>query len=86
MSSKDESIFSKEALLSTKPGKEIIKQALFKSKGYQLFDKYKKEKEEEFQNFVKRFTEDLLREIKSDPSPNSTQQKFAEEIGSHDIV
>ena len=86
MSSKDESIFSKEALLGTKPGKEIIKQALFKSKGYQQFDKYKKETEEEFQNFVKRFTEDLLREIKSDPSPNSTQQKFAEEIGLHDII
>ena len=36
MSSKDESIFSKEALLSTKPGKDIVKQALFKSKGYKL--------------------------------------------------
>ncbi len=86
MSSKDQSIFSKEALLSTKPGKEIVKQSLLKSKGYKQFDKYKKEAEEESQNFVKRFTDDLLKEIKSDLSPNTTQQKFAEEIGSHDMI
>ena len=86
MSGKDESIFSKDALLGTKPGKEIVKQALFKSKGYRQFDKYKKEAEEEFSNFVKRFTDDLLKEIKSDSSPNATQQKFAEEIGSNEII
>lgn len=86
MSSKDESIFSKEALLSTKPGKEIVKQGLFKSKGYRQFDKYKKEAEREFPNFVKRFTTDLLREIKLDTSPNSTQEEFAHEIGTNEIV
>ena len=86
MSGKDESVFSKDALLSTKAGKEIEKQALFKSKGYRQFDKYKKEAEEEFSNFVKRFTDDLLKEIKSDSSPNTTQQKFAEEIGSKEII
>jgi hypothetical protein len=86
VSSKDESIFSKDALLSTKPGKEIVKQALFKSKGYRQFDKYKKEAEEEFVNFVKRFTEDLLKEIRSDSSPYITQQKFAEEIGSNELM
>lgn len=86
MSGKDESVFSKDALLSTKPGKEIVKQALFKSKGYKQFDKYKKQTEEEFSNFIKRFTDDLLKEIKSDSSPDVTQQKFAEEIGSQDII
>lgn len=86
MSSKDESIFSKEALLSTKPGKDIVKQALFKSKGYKLFDKYKKGAEEEFPRFTKRFTEDLLREIKSDSNPYETQEKFAAEIGSNEII
>lgn len=86
MSSKDESIFSKEALLSTKPGKDIVKQALFKSKGYRLFDKYKKEAESEFSKFTKRFTEDLLNEIKSDPDPFATQEKFAKEIGSNEII
>lgn len=86
VSSKDESIFSKEALLSTKPGKDIVKQALFKSKGYRLFDKYKKEAEEEFPKFTKRFTEDLLNEIKSDPNPFETQEKFAKEVGSTEII
>lgn len=86
VSSKDDSIFSKEALLSTKPGKDIVKQALFKSKGYRLFDKYKKEAEEEFPKFTKRFTEDLLNEIKSDPNPFETQEKFAKEVGSTEII
>ncbi len=86
VSSKDESVFSKEALMSTKPGKDIVKQALFKSKGYKQFDKYKKEAEEEFPKFTKRFTEDLLREIKSDNNPSETQDKFATEVGSNEIV
>ena len=86
MSSKDESIFSKEALLSTKPGKDIVKQALFKSKGYRQFDKYKKGAEEEFPKFAKRFAEDLLKEIKSDPNPSDTQEKFAVEVGSKQIT
>jgi hypothetical protein len=86
VSSKDESIFSKDALLSTKPGKDIVKQALFKSKGYRLFDKYKKEAEDEFPKFTKRFAEDLLREIKSDPNPFETQEKFAKEVGSTEII
>ena len=43
MSGKDQSVISKEALMSTKPGKQIMKQALFKSKGYKLFNKYKKQ-------------------------------------------
>lgn len=86
MSSKDESIFSKESLLSTKAGKDIVKQALFKSKGYRQFDKYKKEAEEGLPQFTKRFAEDLLREIKSDGSPNDTQQEFASEVGSSEII
>ena len=86
MSSKDESIFSKEALMSTKPGKDIVKQALFKSKGYRQFDKYKKEAEEELAKFTKRFADDLYRQIKSDNTPYETQEKFASEIGSNEIV
>ena len=86
MSGKDQSVVSKEALLSTKPGKQIIKQGLFKSKGYKLFNKYKEEAEKEFPNFAERFTDDLLRAIKSDTSPNSTQQEFAKEVGSSEII
>lgn len=86
MSSKDQSVISKEALMSTKPGKQIMKQALFKSKGYKLFNHYKEETEKEFPNFAERFAQDLFKEIKSDPSPNSTQQAFGDEIGSNEII
>ena len=86
MSGKDQSVVSKEALMSTKPGKQIIKQGLFKSKGFKLFNKYKEEAENEFPNFAERFTQGLLNEIKSDSDPNSTQQAFGDEVGSTEII
>jgi len=86
VSGKDQSVISKEALMSTKPGKQIMKQALFKKKGYKLFNHYKEETEKEFPNFAERFAQDLYREIKSDPSPNSTQQAFGDEVGSNEII
>ena len=86
VSGKDQSVVSKEALMSTKPGKQIMKQGLFKSKGFKLFNKYKEEAENEFPNFAARFTEGLLHEIKSDPNPNSTQQAFGDEVGSTEII
>ncbi len=86
MSGKDLSVVSKEALMSTKPGKQILKQGLFKSKGFKLFNQYKEEAEKEFPRFAERFTKDLLSEIKSDKSPNSTQQEFAQEVGSSEII
>ncbi|KAG2473273.1 MAG: hypothetical protein NPMRTH4_1470006 [Nitrosopumilales archaeon] len=86
MSGKDQSVVSKEALMSTKPGKQILKQGLFKKKGYKLFNKYKEETETEFPNFAKRFAADLLKQIKEDSSPNSTQQAFGEEVGSSEII
>ena len=86
MSGKDQSVVSKEALMSTKPGKQIMKQALFKSKGYKLFNKYKDETEKEFPNFAERFAQDLFKEIKYDSSPNSTQQSFGDEVGSNEII
>ena len=86
MSGKDQSVVSKESLMSTKPGKQIMKQGLFKSKGYKLFTQYKEEAENEFPNFADRFTRSLLHEIKSDNSPNSTQQSFGNEVGSSEII
>lgn len=86
MSGKDQSVVSKEALMSTKPGKQIIKQGLFKSKGFKLFNKYKEETEKEFPNFTERFARDLHNEIQSDTSANSTQQAFADEVGSTEII
>ena len=86
MSGKDQSVVSKEALMSTKPGKQILKQGLFKSKGFKLFNKYKEETENEFPNFAERFAQGLLNEIKNDTNPNSTQQAFADEVGSTEII
>ena len=86
VSGKDQSVVSKEALMSTKSGKQIIKQGLFKSKGYKLFKKYKEETENEFPNFTDRFVQGLLNEIKSDTNPNETQQAFGNEVGSTEII
>jgi len=86
VSGKDQSVISKESLMSTKPGKQIIKQALFKSKGYKLFNKYKEETENQFPNFAERFAKGLLDEIKSDSNPNATQQAFGDEVGSTEII
>ena len=86
MSGKDESVTSKNSLMGTKSGKKIIKQALFKSKGYKQFNQYKEEYETNFPIFAKRFTNDLLQQIKADSSPNVTQQKFGEEVGSTEII
>lgn len=86
VSGKDQSVVSKESLMSTKPGKQIMKQALFKSKGYKLFNKYKEDTENEFPNFAERFAQGLFNEIKSDTDPNSTQQAFGNEVGSTEII
>ncbi len=72
--------------MSTKSGKQIIKQGLFKSKGFKLFNQYKEEAESEFPKFAQRFTDDLLREIKNDSSPESTQKVFAQEVGSEELT
>lgn len=86
MSGKDQSVVSKEALMTTKPGKQILKQGLFKSKGFKMFNKYKEETKNAFPDFADRFARDLLHEIRSDSNANSTQQAFADEVGSSEIV
>ena len=72
--------------MGTKPGKQIIKQGLFKSKGFKQFNQYKEEAENTFPEFAKRFAKNLFDQINSDESPNTTQQKFAEEVGSTEII
>src|SRR5215210_119523 len=85
MSSKDDFIFSKGALMSTKAGKEILKQAILREKGYKQYNKYKLRYEMEFEDFTKRFLLSLHRRIISDTSPTSTVSQFAEEVGSQDM-
>ena len=47
--------------MGTKSGKKIIKQGLFKSKGYRQFNQYKEEYETKFPEFATRFTNVLLK-------------------------
>ncbi len=86
MSSKDESIFSKEAMMSTQAGKEIMKQALLRGKGFKQFNQYKERAESEFQSFEERFVMSLRSAMDSDASPASTMNRFAEEVGSAELV
>lgn len=86
MSSKDQSVFSKEALMGTKAGKEILKQGLLRSKGYRQFNEYKEKTEKEFHGFAQRFIMSLDKAISADSNPASTMRKFAEEVGSAELV
>ena len=86
MSGKDEYIFTKAALMSTKCGKEILKQILLRKNGYKQFTIYKKKYEEEFEDFTKRFLISLHHRIISDSNPSVTMKKFIEEVGSSELI
>jgi hypothetical protein len=86
MSGKDESIFSKQALMSTQAGKEIMKQGLMRSNGYKQFNQYKEKTENEFRGFAGRFVMSLHRAIGADNNPSTTMEKFAEEVGTADLI
>ena len=66
--------------MGTKPGKQIIKQGLFKSKGFKQFNHYKEEAENTFPEFAKRFAKNLFDQINSDESPNTTQQNLPKKL------
>jgi hypothetical protein len=80
MSGKDEHIFTKAALLSTRSGKEILKRILLRENGYKQFTKYKQKYEKEFGDFTKRFLMSLHQRINSDSSPSATMKKFTGEF------
>jgi hypothetical protein len=86
MSGKDESVFSKEALMGTQAGKDILKQGLLRSKGYKQFNQYKEKTENEFQGFAQRFVVSLHKAISADSNPAATMNRFAEEVGSAELV
>ncbi|HKX80787.1 MAG TPA: hypothetical protein VJL54_00890, partial [Nitrososphaera sp.] len=81
MSGKDESVFSKEALMGTSAGKDILKQGLLRSKGYKQFNQYKEKTENEFQGFAQRFVASLHSAIQSDSNTGATMTRFSEEVG-----
>jgi len=86
LSGKDQSVFSKEALVGTQAGKEIIKQGLLRSKGYKQFNEYKEKAEGEFQGFAQRFVMSLHKAIAADANPSATMKRFADEVGSSELV
>jgi hypothetical protein len=86
MSGKDEHIFTKAALVSTRSGKEILKRILLRENGYKQFTKYKQKYEKEFGDFTKRFLMSLHQRINSDSSPSATMKKFTGEVGSSELI
>jgi hypothetical protein len=86
MSGKDELIFSKEALMRTQAGKDIIKERILQSKGYKQFNHYKEKTEQEFPSFVRRFTMSLHKAITADSNPPGTIRKFTEEVNSQELA
>jgi hypothetical protein len=85
MSTKDGSIFTKSALMSTGSGRAILKQIFFRQVGYRQFNKYKQKTEQEFPEFTKRYLLSLHENIVSDPNPSNTLKKFIEESGSSEF-
>ena len=86
MSTKEGSVFTKSALMSTGSGKAILKQIFFRQIGYKQFNKYKKKTEQEFPEFTKRYLLSLHEIIVSDPNPSNTLKKFIEETGSAEFA
>src|ERR671910_2163646 len=86
MSGKDEHIFTKAALVSTRSGKEILKRILLRENSYKQFAKYKQKYEKEFDDFTKRFLMSLHQRINSDSSPSATMKKFTGEVGSSELI
>lgn len=86
MSGKDEHIFAKSALVSTRSGKEILKRILLRENGYKQFAKYQQKYEKEFDDFTKRFIMSLHQRINYDSSPSATMKKFTGEIGSSELI
>ena len=86
MIGKDVSVTSKESLSSTGAGRSMLKEALFKSKGYKTFSKYREETAEQFPRFESRFAEQMADLVSSDPDMAATQREFAARIGTDALM
>lgn len=86
MSSKDESIFTKDSLMSTHAGRDILRHAMLKSKQYKQFQYYKEYADKHLTRFVERFGDELYESIMNDDMPEHTLQKFVNEIGSKELM
>ncbi len=72
--------------MSTSAGREIMKQAMFKSKAYKQFQYYKEYTEGNLYNFIERFTDDLYKYVEEDDNPKEALDKFVEEVGSKELL
>lgn len=86
VSGKDPSVTSRDALLSTRPGKQIARQGLFKSKGYRMFARYRDEYEARFPAFADSLAAELHGMVTGDDDPAATQRRFAEEVGEESMA
>ena len=86
VSGKDPSVTSRDALLSTRPGKQIARQGLFKSKGYRMFSRYRDEYEARFPAFADSLASELHGMIAGDADPARTQRAFADEVGDESMA
>lgn len=86
VSGKDPSVTGRDALLSTKPGKQIARQGLFKSRGYRMFARYRDEYEARFPAFADSLASELRGMIADDADPAATQRRFAEEVGDESMA
>jgi hypothetical protein len=81
MSGKDDYIFRKQNLLTTKSGRKIFKSGLMKDKKYTSFKFYLNRSKKEYDGFVQRYKDGIYGLIKSDSTPMQTHRDFIKEIG-----
>lgn len=81
MSGKDDYIFNKQNLLTTKSGRKIFKSGLIRDKKYTSFKFYINKSKKEYDGFVQRYKDGIYGLVKSDSSPIQTHRHFINEIG-----
>ena len=86
MIGKDGSAAGARALAGTGPGRAMLARAALRTAGYREFARYRAEADAAFPGFARRFARDLHGRMGSDPSPGSTQQAFADEVGSAEMA
>jgi hypothetical protein len=81
MSGKDDYIFNKQNLLTTKSGRKIFNSGLIRDKKYTSFKFYINKSKKEYDGFVQRYKDGIYGLVKSDSSPIQTHRHFINEIG-----
>ncbi len=72
--------------MSTHAGREMIKQAMFKSKQYRQFQYYKEYAEYNLDKFIDRFANEVYNNIIDDKDPIDTLNRFVKEVGDKELL